>query len=53
MPDKVIVRTLLLEGGNDLETGGEIFSEGKLEWVQDLAKALGRVNGVGGGVNGV
>jgi hypothetical protein len=40
MPEKVIVRTLLLEGGNDLEAGGEIFAEGALSWAQDLKKAL-------------
>ncbi|KAB2571892.1 hypothetical protein BFW01_g8175 [Lasiodiplodia theobromae] len=58
MPEKVIVRTLLLEGGNDLEAGGEIFPEGKLKWVQDLKESLEPVpskkaaNGVNG-VNGV
>ncbi|KAL1620470.1 hypothetical protein SLS56_009649 [Neofusicoccum ribis] len=57
MPDKVIVRTLLLEGGNDLEAGGEIFPEGKLKWVRDLEESLEPVptkkaaNGVRG-VNG-
>lgn len=39
-PDKVIVRTLLLEGGNDLEVGAEIFPEGILPWARDLKKAL-------------
>lgn len=54
MADKVIVRTLLLEGGNDFEAGGEIFPEGKLSWVQDLKDSLEpvstkkNVNGVDG-----
>lgn len=54
MPDKIIVRTLLLDGGNDLEAGGEIFPEGKLKWADDLRNSLGvpvakkQVNGVNG-----
>ena len=54
MPDKVIVRTLLLEGGNDLEAGGEIFPEGKLKWADDLRNSLNvlvtkkQVNGTNG-----
>lgn len=61
MPEKVIVRTLLLEGGNELEAGGEIFAEGALGWARDLEKALDQPapvksatkrNGVNG-VNGV
>ncbi len=40
MPEKIIVRTLLLDGGNELEAGGEIFAEGALDWAQDLRKAL-------------
>jgi hypothetical protein len=40
MPDKIIVRTLLLEGGNDLPAGGEIFQEGRLKWTEDLKKSL-------------
>ena len=56
MPEKVIVRTLLLDGGNDLAAGGEIFAEGALSWAQDLKKALAQpappkskgVNGVNG-----
>ncbi|KAJ8109855.1 hypothetical protein OPT61_g7151 [Boeremia exigua] len=42
MPEKVIVRTLLLDGGDELEAGGEIFAEGALSWAQDLRGALGR-----------
>lgn len=40
MPEKVIVRTLLLDGGNDLKVGGEIFEEGRLGWVKDLQASL-------------
>jgi hypothetical protein len=40
MPDKAIIRTLLLEGGNTMEAGGEIFPEGKLQWADDLRRAL-------------
>ncbi|KAF2719002.1 hypothetical protein K431DRAFT_287177 [Polychaeton citri CBS 116435] len=36
MPDKVIVRTLLLDGGQQMPATGEIFAEGRLSWVQDL-----------------
>ncbi|KAL1633111.1 hypothetical protein SLS58_011220 [Diplodia intermedia] len=58
MPEKVIVRTLLLEGGNDLEAGGEIFPEGKLKWVQDLKESLDpiptkKATNEESGVNGV
>jgi hypothetical protein len=40
MPDKIIVRTLLLDGANDFPAGGEIFTEGKLAWVDDLRQSL-------------
>ncbi|PSK58601.1 Chitin synthase 4 [Elsinoe australis] len=40
MPEKVIVRTLLLDGGNQLKKGAEIFEEGQLGWVRDLDEAL-------------
>lgn len=40
MPDKIIVRTLLLDGGNDFPAGGEIFPEGKLAWAEDLRQSL-------------
>jgi len=36
MPDKFIVRTLLLEGGDRMKAGGEIFLEGRLAWVKEL-----------------
>ncbi|KAF9691606.1 hypothetical protein EKO04_010287 [Ascochyta lentis] len=61
MPEKVIVRTLLLDGGNELQAGGEIFAEGALGWAQDLknalaqptpAKSVVKSNGANG-VNGV
>lgn len=54
MPGKVIVRTMLLEGAEDWEVGGEIFAEGRLPWVRDLKGALKeceaekKVNGVNG-----
>jgi len=58
MPENVIVRTLLLDGGNELEAGGEIFAEGALGWAQDLRKALAqpgpvKSDGKGSSVNGV
>lgn len=40
MPDKIIVRTLLLDGGNEFLAGGEIFPEGKLVWAEDLRQSL-------------
>ncbi|KAJ2906796.1 hypothetical protein MKZ38_010787 [Zalerion maritima] len=40
MPEKVIVRTLLLEEGKEMGVGGEIFKEGRLGWVEDLRGAL-------------
>ncbi|KAJ4290838.1 hypothetical protein N0V90_010033 [Kalmusia sp. IMI 367209] len=43
MPEKVIVRTLLLEGGSKMPATGEIFAEGKLNWVKELRDNL--VNG--------
>jgi hypothetical protein len=41
MPDKVIVRTLLLEGGVKMPATGEIFGEGRLDWVRELRDGLG------------
>ncbi|KAI4933087.1 hypothetical protein J4E85_003490 [Alternaria conjuncta] len=40
MPDKIIVRTLLLEGGEDMPATAEIFGEGRLAWVQELSKQI-------------
>lgn len=40
MPEKVIVRTLLLEGGENMPATSEIFAEGRLTWVQDLKSGL-------------
>ncbi|KAI5920761.1 Mss4-like protein [Camillea tinctor] len=37
MHDKIIVRTMLLDGGGDMEPSAEIFAEGKLPWIQDIA----------------
>ncbi|KAF2018282.1 dabb-domain-containing protein [Aaosphaeria arxii CBS 175.79] len=41
MPEKVIVRTLLLDGGEKMPATGEIFAEGKLGWVQEIKNSLG------------
>jgi hypothetical protein len=40
MPDKIIVRTLLLEGGDQMPATAEIFGEGRLAWVQELQSRL-------------
>lgn len=40
MPDKIIVRTLLLEGGAQMPATGEIFGEGRLNWVRELQNSL-------------
>ncbi|KAH7351484.1 Mss4-like protein [Pyrenochaeta sp. MPI-SDFR-AT-0127] len=40
MPDKVIVRTLLLDGGETMPATSEIFAEGRLSWVQRLKTEL-------------
>jgi hypothetical protein len=40
MPDKVILRTLLLDGGPQMPATGEIFAEGKLSWVKELTDGL-------------
>ena len=40
MPGKVIVRTLLLDGGEEFAVEGEIFREGRLNWAGDLEKSL-------------
>jgi hypothetical protein len=40
MPDKIIVRTLLLEDGDKMPATGEIFGEGRLSWVQELQNKL-------------
>lgn len=47
MPDKVIVRTLLLEGGNQMPATGEIFGEGRLKWVRELQDGLEDDKGAG------
>lgn len=43
MGERIIVRTILLEGGRELGVGGEIFGEGRLGWVGELGKALDNV----------
>jgi hypothetical protein len=40
MPDKIIVRTLLLEEGPGMPATGEIFGEGRLSWVTELREGL-------------
>ncbi|MCJ1475659.1 hypothetical protein MMC13_004322 [Lambiella insularis] len=40
MGDKIIVRTILLEGGEAMQPGGEIFGQGKLGWVEDVRNGL-------------
>lgn len=40
MPGKVIVRTLLLEGGEKMPATAEIFPEGRLAWVRELEESL-------------
>jgi hypothetical protein len=40
MPDKIIVRTLLLKGGPEMPAMGEIFGEGRLSWVKELREGL-------------
>ena len=39
-PEKIVVRTLLLEGGDKMGVGGEIFGEGALGWARNLREAL-------------
>lgn len=43
MGEDIIVRTILLDGGKEMDVGGEIFGEGRLECVDDLRGSLGRV----------
>ncbi|MCJ1231595.1 hypothetical protein MMC12_008273 [Toensbergia leucococca] len=40
MGDKIIVRTILLDGGNQMKATAEIFGEGRLPWVGDLVDTL-------------
>lgn len=40
MPDKIIVRTLLLEGGEQMPATAEIFGESRLSWVESLREQL-------------
>ncbi|KAH7410525.1 Mss4-like protein [Phaeosphaeria sp. MPI-PUGE-AT-0046c] len=40
LPDKIIVRTLLLEGGDQMPATAEIFGETRLAWVEELTSRL-------------
>jgi hypothetical protein len=40
MPDKIIIRTLLLNGGPEMPATGEKFGEGRLSWVKELQENL-------------
>lgn len=40
MEDRLIVRTLLLDGGPQMPATGEIFAEGRLGWVKELNESL-------------
>ena len=40
MPDKIVVRTLLLNGGDQMPATAEIFPEGRLGWVRELQEIL-------------
>jgi hypothetical protein len=40
MPDKIIIRTLLLSKGPEMPATGEIFEEGRLSWVKELQENL-------------
>ena len=40
MPEKIIVRTLLLDGASQMPATGEIFAEGRLNWVKELQQDL-------------
>ncbi|KAF1999002.1 hypothetical protein P154DRAFT_438081 [Amniculicola lignicola CBS 123094] len=44
MPGRVIVRTLLLEGGGEMPATGEIFGEGRLGWVTELRDQIGNTS---------
>lgn len=39
-PDQIVVRTLLLEGGDKMGVGAEIFAEDSLGWARSLKQAL-------------
>jgi hypothetical protein len=40
MLDKIIIRTLLLNGGPEMPATAEIFGEGRLNWVKELQESL-------------
>lgn len=41
-PDKIIVRTLLLRGGNKMGLAGEIFAQDAVGWAGNLKAALAK-----------
>lgn len=50
-PDQIIVRTLLLEGGDKMGVGGEIFAEGEssyvlILWKTELTRCVGKLGWV-------
>jgi hypothetical protein len=44
MPEKIIVRTLLLEDGDRMPATAEIFADGRLAWVEELKGHLPSVS---------
>jgi len=51
MPDKIIVRTLLLDGGPKMPATSEIFAEARLGWVKELKEVLENSNQAEAGRN--
>jgi hypothetical protein len=39
-PEKIIVRTMLLDEGKRMGVGGEIFEEGSLSWIRNIGDVL-------------
>lgn len=40
MGNQIMVRTILLDGGKEMQLSAEIFGEGRLPWVKDLSSVL-------------
>jgi len=40
MPDKVIVRTILLEGGKKMKPSAEIYGKARLDWEKEVAETF-------------
>lgn len=40
MGDKLVVRTILLDGGKDLKPGAEIFGKAKMSWEPEVAQTF-------------